>query len=251
MKDACLSEVFVSIQGEGPWIGERHIFVRFQGCDIHCRYCDTPAAVQGSGGRNPEFCKVQTSPRMPAVYERVPNPVTAAQLTGWCGRLSIPGQSRPTISLTGGEPLLQYEFLVQWLPAMKRGHRVYLETNGIHFDAMNAIVNLVDIVSMDFKLPSATGESPYWEEHERFLVAAAPARLFVKAVVTRDTLMTDILFSAHLIARRDTAIPLVLQPAGGPLAPDSRTLIEFQDAALGIIPDVRVIPQAHKILNVP
>jgi organic radical activating enzyme len=116
---------------------------------------------------------------------------------------------------------------------------------------MNAIVNLVDIVSMDFKLPSATGLPPYWEAHERFLAAAASARLFVKAVVTRDTLMADVLISAHLIARRDAAIPLVLQPAGGPLAPDSRTLIEFQDAALRVIPDVRVIPQAHKILNVP
>jgi organic radical activating enzyme len=188
---------------------------------------------------------------MPAVYEQVPNPVTADRLTGWCNRLSISGQSRPTISLTGGEPLLQREFLAQWLPAVKRDHRVYLETNGIHFDAMHAIGNLVDIVSMDFKLPSSTGLPPYWEEHERFLAAAARARLFVKAVVTRDTQRADILFSASLIARRDSAIPLVLQPAGGLLAPDTRTLTEYQDAALGIIPDVRVIPQAHKMLNVP
>lgn len=251
MKDALLSEVFVSIQGEGPWIGERHIFVRFQGCDIHCRYCDTPAAISGSGGIDPEFCNVQTSPGMPAVYERIPNPVTAARLTGWCDRLSIPGQSRPTVSLTGGEPLLQHEFLAQWLPSVKLGHRVYLETNGIHYDAMDAIGDLVDIVSMDFKLPSATSLPPHWEEHERFLVAAVHTRLFVKAVVTRDTLKADILFSARLIERHNAAIPLVLQPASGPLAPDSRTLIEFQDAALGIIPDVRVIPQAHKMLNVP
>lgn len=251
MKDAHLSEVFVSIQGEGPWIGERHIFVRFLGCDIHCRYCDTPAAIPGSGSRKPEFCNVQTSPRMPAVYERVPNPVTAAVLTGWCDRLSIHGLSRPTISLTGGEPLLQHEFLAQWLPAVSHDYRVYLETNGIHFDAMGAIGNLIDIVSMDFKLPSATGLRPYWEEHERFLSAAAHARIFVKAVVTRDTRIADILFSARLIARRNDTIPLVLQPAGGPLAPDARTLIEFQDAALGVIPDVRVIPQAHKMLNVP
>jgi 7-carboxy-7-deazaguanine synthase len=252
MKDARLSEVFVSIQGEGPWIGERHIFVRFQGCDLRCRYCDTPAAIQvPRDDIDSECCKVQTSPRLPAVYEHVSNPVSAARLTGWCARLSIPGPSRSTISVTGGEPLLQHEFLAQWLPTVKRDHRVYLETNGIHFDAMDAVGNLVDIVSMDFKLPSATGLPPYWEEHERFLVAAAHARLFVKAVVTRDTQGADILLSARLIARRDVTIPLVLQPANGPLAPDTRTLIEFQDAALAIIPDVRVIPQVHKMLNVP
>jgi 7-carboxy-7-deazaguanine synthase len=252
MKDARLSEVFVSIQGEGPWIGERHIFVRFQGCDLRCRYCDTPAALQEPRDDiDPEFCNVQTCPGMPAVFERVPNPVSAARLTGWCGRLSIPGPSRSTISLTGGEPLLQHEFLARWLPEVKRDYRVYLETNGIHFDAMGSIGSMVDIVSMDFKLPSATGLRPYWKEHERFLEAAAPARLFVKAVVTRDTQMADILFSARLIAGRDASIPLVLQPAGGPLAPDAKTLMDFQDAALGIIRDVRVIPQAHKMLKVP
>ncbi len=252
MTHARLSEVFVSIQGEGPWIGERHIFVRFQGCDMRCRYCDTPAAItepEGDGVR--EFCRVQTAPRMPAVYERVPNPVSAAQLTELCARLSIPGPSRSTISLTGGEPLLQHAFLTQWLPALKRDYRVYLETNGIHYDAMDSLGTMVDIVSMDFKLPSATGLRPYWEEHERFLAAATHTLLFVKAVVTRDTQMADILFSARLIAKRDTSIPLVLQPAGGPLAPDAKTLIDFQDAALGIIRDVRVIPQAHKMLNVP
>jgi 7-carboxy-7-deazaguanine synthase len=252
MKDARLSEVFVSIQGEGPWIGERHIFVRFQGCDLRCRYCDTPAAIQEPrDGIDPEFCNVQTSPSMPAVYERVPNPVSADRLTNWCKRLSIPGPSRSTISLTGGEPLLQSEFLAQWLPAVKRDHRIYLETSGIHFDAMDSLGNAVDIVSMDFKLPSATGLRPYWKEHERFLAAVAPTQLFVKAVVTRDTQMADILFSAGLIAGREASIPLVLQPANGPLAPDAKTLIDFQDAALGIIRDVRVIPQAHKILNVP
>jgi 7-carboxy-7-deazaguanine synthase len=252
MKVARLSEVFVSIQGEGPWIGERHIFVRFQGCDLRCRYCDTPAAMQAPPGRSVrEFCNVQTSPIMPAVYERVPNPVPAVLLTGWCARLSIPGPSQSTISLTGGEPLLQHEFLAHWLPLVKQDHRVYLETNGILFDAMGAVANTVDIVSMDFKLPSATGLRPYWEEHERFLAAAVHARLFVKAVVTRDTLMEDILFSARLIAGRDGSIPLVIQPAGGPLAPEAKTLIDFQDAALGIIRDVRVIPQAHKTLKVP
>ena len=252
MKDARLSEVFVSIQGEGPWIGERHIFVRFQGCDLQCRYCDTPAAMQVP--RNPsvsEPCNVQSSPGMATAYERVPNPVSDVLLTRWCARLSIPGPSRSTISLTGGEPLLQYEFLAHWLPRVKRDHRVYLETNGIHFDAMAAVANTVDIVSMDFKLPSATGLRPYWEEHERFMAAAVHARLFVKAVVTRDTLLEDILFSARLIAGRDGSIPLVLQPSGGPLGPEAKTLIAFQDAALGIIRDVRVIPQAHKILKVP
>ena len=36
-----LSEIFSSIQGEGPYVGERHLFVRFSGCHRKCVFCDT------------------------------------------------------------------------------------------------------------------------------------------------------------------------------------------------------------------
>ncbi len=251
MVSSLLHEVFASVQGEGPRIGERHIFVRFQGCDIRCRYCDTPAAAYGknNGARN---FRVQTSTANPAVHEEVPNPVSQSRLTELCARLVIPGPSRPIISLTGGEPLLQAEFLAEWLPSAKKQFLIYLETAGIHAKAMENLRGLVDTVSMDFKLPSATGLRPFWEEHARFLAAAKDgAAVFVKTVITRETTKDDILMSAGLIARQDHSIPLVLQPADGPLAPDADMLIGFQEAALRSIADVRIIPQAHKILMVP
>src|SRR5208282_2838076 len=65
MKDARINEIFASIQGEGLWIGQRHIFVRFQGCDIHCRYCDTPAANSSElCAEDEKFCNVQVRPGM-------------------------------------------------------------------------------------------------------------------------------------------------------------------------------------------
>ncbi len=251
MNCARLNEIFASIQGEGPWIGERHIFVRFQGCDIRCRYCDTSAATADYGVRGPEFCTTQASPGPAASFERIPNPVSAPRLSELCERLVIPGSTRSTISLTGGEPLLQRAFLAQWLPLVKERHRIYLETNGIHDEDMQLLRGLVDVVSMDFKLPSATGLRPFWNEHKRFLSAAGRADIFVKAVVTRDTNMADILESSRLIADHNASIPFILQPAGNALAPDAKMLIDFQDAALHIIRDVRVIPQAHTILKVP
>ena len=39
---AYVSEIFSSVQGEGPCVGERHLFVRFCECHRHCIYCDTP-----------------------------------------------------------------------------------------------------------------------------------------------------------------------------------------------------------------
>ena len=37
---ARISEIFSSLQGEGTHVGERHIFIRFEECNIHCTYCD-------------------------------------------------------------------------------------------------------------------------------------------------------------------------------------------------------------------
>lgn len=250
MDDARIQELFSSIQGEGPWVGQRHIFVRFSGCDIHCRYCDAPAAQGGQERAYPQFCSVQieagSNKREPA-----PNPVSPARLGEYCARLIIPGPSRPVLSLTGGEPLLHASFLANWLPLARDAFTVYLETSGIHFEAMKSIYDLVDIVSIDFKLPSATGLRPFWEEHKKFLRATHGRSLFVKVVVTNDAKEEDILSASRIIADFDRSIMLVIQPAGGVFAPDPTRLLDLQSAALGILPDVRVIPQAHKALKVP
>jgi 7-carboxy-7-deazaguanine synthase len=251
MNRARLNEIFASVQGEGPWIGERHIFIRFQGCDIRCRYCDTPSATVGIEDLETQYCMVQASTGPGAVYEKILNPISAHLLTELCSRLVIPGPSRSTISLTGGEPLTQLPFLLEWLPSVKEQFLIYLETNGIHDEAMMSLHGLVDVVSMDFKLPSATGLRSFWDEHQRFLSAAGSSSIFIKAVVTRDTSKDDVLQSARLIAMQNNSIPFILQPAGGPLAPDSKRLIDFQEAALRTLKDVRIIPQAHKILKVP
>ncbi len=251
MASADIDEIFSSIQGEGPWIGQRHIFVRFLGCELRCRYCDTPeAAKTPARGEEQRFCRAQKSPDS-FEFEQVPSSLSAPDVTALCSRLIVKGQSRPVLSLTGGEPLHQWEFLAEWLPQARPRFRIYLETNGIHHETMKALRDMVDMVSMDFKLPSSTGLKPFWEEHVKFLTAAMGAVVFVKAVVTRDTERDDIVTAAGIISGIDRTIPFVIQPAGGPLAPEPAELIAFQNAALGLIDDVRVIPQAHKILNLP
>lgn len=251
MAGAYLDEVFASIQGEGPFIGQRHLFVRFLGCDLRCRYCDTPAAVavtEQEGKGRP--CRIQRSAAS-FDYDRAPNPVSLPDLTEFCSRLIVKGPARPWLSLTGGEPLLQKDFLSTWLPSLRKEYQIYLETNGIHADAMQGLRDLVDIISMDCKLPSATGLRPFWEEHRNFLAAAGGRTLFVKAVITSDTVMDDVTTAARLINEQSSSILLVLQPAAGRLAPSSELLLKFQRSALGIIQDVRVILQAHKLMNVP
>jgi len=171
-------------------------------------------------------------------------------MTEFCKRLIVRGPSNSTLSLTGGEPLLQHHFLAEWLPNIRQDFRIYLETSGIHYREMDDLRDLVDVVSMDFKLPSATGLGPFWDEHSKFLSLVRGKAVFVKLAVTRETLYEDIMTSVNIIAGIDGAIPLIIQPASGRFAPEPATLVELQNAALRILQDVRVIPQVHKVLHV-
>lgn len=42
-----ISEVFYSIQGEGPKAGERAVFIRLAGCNLRCKFCDSKYAYKG------------------------------------------------------------------------------------------------------------------------------------------------------------------------------------------------------------
>jgi 7-carboxy-7-deazaguanine synthase len=249
MKRAFLEEVFASVQGEGPWAGQRHIFVRFIGCDLRCGYCDTPHALSREDV-SALACRAQLSPSSPE-RETVENPVASDVLSVLCERLRVSGPAKPVVSLTGGEPLLHAVFLREWLPRTRRTFQIFLETSGIHHAAMEELASLVDIVSMDIKLPSATGQPERWEDHRRFLRAARKAAVAVKAAITRYTTGDDLMAAVRLIAAGDRAVPFILQPASGTLAPTGDVLIRMQNAALAVLEDVRVIPQMHKVLGLP
>ena len=113
-------EIFSSIQGEGTRVGERHLFVRFQGCTIGCQYCDTPSSFIQN-----EKCRVERVP-FTKKFEHYPNPVSVTQLNEILGDFA----DVPVLSVTGGEPLESVSFLKAWLPTLKGRHQVLLETAG-------------------------------------------------------------------------------------------------------------------------
>jgi len=243
MAEAYLTELFSSLQGEGRYVGERQIFVRFAGCNLACQYCDSPQALV----LGPTY-KVENSPGS-RKFETLPNPVSAAKLCELVGTLDKPAGINHSLSLTGGEPLLQVDFLKEFLPQLKM--KVYLETNGVLADRLAEVIELVDIIAMDIKLPSATGQSPYWKEHRKFLETAYLKEVFVKIVVTKETNVKEVDEAASLIAEVDDKLPLVIQPVSphGPTKhrPAAEELLAFHAVAKRKLTDVRVIPQLHKI----
>lgn len=242
---APLIEVFTSIQGEGPHIGYRHLFIRMAGCNRACAYCDTPRTI-------PTSCLLETTPGR-GDFRRVPNPLCPETLLEHIA--GIPSSLYEAVSLTGGEPLLYPEFLASVLPALRSlGWTVYLETNGTLPDSLAQIITFCDIIAMDYKLPSTTGQPLPQEQHAAFLRCARHKCLFVKAVVSAATPVTEIAAAAQAIAREAPDAPLILQPVTAQHGKGPRTLTEhlldLQETAMDYIPAVRVIPQAHVVLGI-
>lgn len=113
-----VSEVFLSIQGEGTRAGLPCAFVRFTGCDLRCTWCDTAHAFQGGVERS----------RSGLVDE----------LAAFSTRL---------VCLTGGEPLLQPELPELCQELLDRGWEVTVETHGQRpTDALPpAVVRILDV----------------------------------------------------------------------------------------------------------
>lgn len=161
------------------------------------------------------------------------------------------------LAVTGGEPLMQAEFLAALLPPLRRaGLRVFLETNGTRARELARLRSCVDIVSMDIKLRSATGRPMPRKAHVEFLHVARKigAELYAKAVVSAATTEREISDAARMLRRHGGDVPLILQPVtrhgrSSPRPPTPAALLRLQEAALAHLRDVRVIPQTHKMIG--
>lgn len=245
---AHVTEIFVSFQGEGPHVGRRQLFVRFGGCPLRCRWCDTPGSLE----RAPE-CRVLD----PGGARRLANPLALERLEAEVVRLVRLAPPLHAVAVTGGEPLAQSDALAAWLARSAIGLPVLLETAGILPARLERVLPLVAIVSLDVKLPSNTGERPRWEEHAECLrrAVAAGRDVYVKMPVDGGTDPADVARGARLVADVAPGVPLFLTPITAPdsgaATIDAPALDAFHAVASRAHGDVRILPQLHKVLGVP
>ncbi len=212
-----IAEVFKSTQGEGLYQGIKQVFVRFFGCNLKCRFCDTKLSDY----------KEQTAEDLMAEINRF--------------------DDYHSLSITGGEPLLQVEFLKDLLTYIRAAKKkVYLETNGTLAKEVAEIIDYLDIIAMDFKLPSTTGLKPFWEEHKKFLKIAKKKDTFIKAVIGTTTMPEDIYKAIELIKAAGVGIRLILQPEDQVKIMIKAKLRDFEKICRNEGVKVKVIPQIHK-----
>lgn len=125
-------EKFLSVDGEGPSSGELATFIRFQGCNLRCSWCDT---VYSWGKEN--------------INEKL----SAEDIYAYIKENKV-----NNVTLTGGEPLIQ-ENIDELLAILNDDEslNVHIETNGsIDIEPFkNKYINGNISYIVDYKLPQS------------------------------------------------------------------------------------------------
>ena len=249
---ANLVEIFASIQGEGLYVGVPTIFVRFGGCDLRCRWCDSANTwLQASR------CRIEQAAGT-GDFVDVANPIEIAEVLRSVERLDP--EQHAVVSVTGGEPLLQASAVGEVAQGLREaGRLVHLETHGLEVEALQSVVGSVNVIAMDWKLASEVvraeprpQETSFHSRHEEFLRCArgGGAEVFVKVVVSPRTTEEEFTTMCGHIASISSDVPLVIQPVTpfGKVrdTPSAEDLIGWARSSKTVLSDVRVIPQTHR-----
>ena len=218
VKKVKIKEIFTSIQGEGPYVGEKQIFVRFCKCNLVCKFCDTDFSFENAN----EYDEIE-------LFNLLLN------------------KKADTISFTGGEPLVEVDFLLSFLEKYKDklNKKIYLETNGTLPCELSKIIDFVDVVSMDIKLKSATDEKNRFDDNEKFLEIANKKEAFIKDVIDNNISDDEIISCINLAKKNNNLI--ILQPKM-PMS-EKLNIEEIFDKFYKNYKNIRLIPQVHKFLN--
>lgn len=98
-----VTEIFLSIDGEGKRTGLPTIFIRLHGCNLRCSYCDTAYSYDN---------------------EKYDN-MSVEEIVQVCNRYGT-----NSVTLTGGEPLIHDGVLELIGRLLREGYWVNVETNG-------------------------------------------------------------------------------------------------------------------------
>jgi 7-carboxy-7-deazaguanine synthase len=232
-----VSEIFTSIEGEGIFVGKKTLFIRLSGCHLKCRWCDTRYALPLDSGIDyyVEEIKDQIVKELqPFTYK---------------------------VNFTGGEPLLQTEAVIQLADFIKRhtNLKTYIESSCFDSELFSEILPYMDICKIEFK----TEDSKVVEDEHynnlllnefRCLELAVQYNktTYIKIVVTNSTKLDsfkNLVYNIPKKIRTSDIMGFIIQPSDSIDQPTFSKLLDTYDIVQPIFPEVRIIPQLHKVIG--
>jgi 7-carboxy-7-deazaguanine synthase len=174
-----VSEIFHSIQGEGPSIGTPTIFLRLAGCHLRCTWCDSKYTWDRMSGKEMSTTAILKE------LKKFP-----------CKHLVI----------TGGEPLLQQNALIELLKKLK-GYFIEVETSASlkpfineYVDQYNCSPKLSNSGNRSIKLEKFPKEKSYY----KFVVSTEKNLIEIKDFIKKHKLPREkVLLMPEGITKRE------------------------------------------------
>ncbi|RPJ31258.1 MAG: 7-carboxy-7-deazaguanine synthase QueE [Nitrosopumilales archaeon] len=231
---ARVSEIFTSIEGEGIFVGKKTLFIRFSGCHLKCRWCDTKYALPLDSGTDYQIDEIKDliiKELKPFTYK---------------------------VNFTGGEPLLQTQAVIELADFIKKqtNLKTYMESSCFDSELFSKVLPYIDICKVEFK----TDDSKVVEDEEydnlllneiRCLELAIESNkaTYIKIVVTNSTNLESFKNLVYNISKKikpSDILGFIIQPSFGIDQPTVNKLLDTYDIVQPMFPEVRIIPQLHK-----
>jgi 7-carboxy-7-deazaguanine synthase len=232
-----LSEIFTSIEGEGIFFGTKTMFVRMAGCHLKCHWCDTTYALpldSGSDYTIDEAKRLIREQLQPNTYK---------------------------VNFTGGEPLIQYEAVIELAKFVKeeQGLRTYLESACFDSNRYVKVLPFIDICKVEFKMSdSQVIDVRHYDNLLRNEFQCLESAImnhkitYIKIVVSNSTNLFEFQGLVQNIFKHvkiENIAGFIIQPSCGTNEPTVERLFKFYDAIYPVYQDVRIIPQLHKLIG--
>jgi organic radical activating enzyme len=231
---ARVSEIFTSIEGEGIFVGKKTLFIRFSGCHLKCRWCDTKYALPLDSGTDYQIDEIKDliiKELQPFTYK---------------------------VNFTGGEPLLQTEAVIELADFIKKqtNLKTYMESSCFDSELFSKVLPYIDICKVEFK----TDDSKVVEDEEYDnlilneikcleLAVKTNKATYIKIVVTNSTNLEsfkNLIYNISKKIKPSDILGFIIQPSFGIDQPTVNKLLDTYDIVQPMFPEVRIIPQLHK-----
>ena len=231
---ARVSEIFTSIEGEGIFVGKKTLFIRFSGCHLKCKWCDTKYALPLDSGTEYQIDEIKeliTSELQPFTYK---------------------------VNFTGGEPLLQSDAVIELADFIKKqtNLKTYIESSCFNSELFSKVLPFIDICKVEFK--TSDSKVVENEEYDNLLLneikclelaVESNKTTYIKIVVTNSTDLESFKNLVYKISKKiksTNIMGFIIQPSRGVDQPTVKKLLDSYDIVQPMFPEVRIIPQLHK-----